>query len=577
MGNAMTDLHDLTESKAFEALKTLSSEEQLRSLEILRGSPKLQSIYLDFVKYHSFKFDNYDQLKNKIDENIKNIIDLPELEKNIILTLLSYEMQKFHNSLYHKLLDFVDSAYTKNFSLTFGAEISEAIEELNEVLQEGDMNLDQLLEENNAARVYNNAPCNNKFDEMLEQLRQDLHIKWEPLKESLHIKNTTGYYGQAWVNHSLKQIIIANAGTKYDYPTQGNYRFKTFHWFKDLIKDVLNDFLVYMEMVPFQFERGATKFIDSVIEELSKDKDLSNYSVCFVGHSLGGILSDLSVAYLLNQHPNKFRDVKSVSFDNPGSKPIVGKYLEKLMGKIGGLQVNLEKMKDYCIIFNHLPNWMNAVNEQIGNVIHIKSNSHEHQHNNWFEKFTIIKDIIKNFADHDKSNFRKAEIFEKVVHWEKGLFTQYIKHPVDVSISGLKALKSSLSSNFYNGISVSYSTANEVYAHSKTSLNQNIPYYTNSISNNISGCSQVISSKLLQSISSLYSGINSSYCKASELVQNSKETICQNIPYYAESIKNNITGYKDIVLEEFGYLKQGMGQFMILGGVDALYGDERDH
>jgi hypothetical protein len=577
MGGIMPEL---TDSQILNTLGNTTTEDQKRNFEILRKYTNLQNIYLNILKTPSFKFHNNKKLYEKI---AANIADIPQEDKKIILAIFFSEFLEYNSFFYQLMLDLIDAAYKKNLRQDLSNNISTTIDYLDDPLQEGDLSLEKLFNEVDAEKD-NNVSSNYNFEEVLQQLRQDLQKKWEPLKDSLHIKNTTGYYGQAWVNHSLKQIIIANAGTKYDFPTHGNYRFKTFHWFKDLAKDVFNDFLVFMEMVPFQFERGAVKFIDSVIEDLSEEKDLNAYSICFVGHSLGGILSDLSAAYLLNKYPNMFHDVKSVSFDNPGSKPIVRKFLQELKNKIGYLHTDLEKMKYFCKIFNHLPNWMNAVNEQIAKVIHIKANSNETPQHNWFEKFTIIKDVIKNFADHDKSNFRKAEIFEKVTNWEKGLFTQYIKHPIDVSLAGLKVIKSCISSNAYKGFSSAYCgiefsfiKANEALSYSKLSLSQNVPYYADTVKTNINGCSQAVSSKLCQSISTICSGISTSCSKANELWQDSKETISQNLPYYAEFLKNNIAEYKDYFIDELSHLKQGMGQFMILGGVDALYGDERDY
>ena len=166
-------------------------------------------------------------------------------------------------------------------------------------------------------------------------------------------KGGSGYYGEAWLNQTTNTLEIISAGTKKDAFLQS---FKK--GIKPFTLDLWNDVKVWKGEVPPQFEKGIKKFIDGIIE-FTKDNhiNLKEVNVEFSGHSLGGLISDLGLAYW----KSKGYKGKSITFENPGSRSAI----EKLAPKLG---IDIEEIAKDCQVFQNDPNWMSTAQPQLGEV-----------------------------------------------------------------------------------------------------------------------------------------------------------------------------------------------------------------
>lgn len=370
----MLYLLELANNQILAALKSHSCN--VNDTELIDDkNPVIGTAYKYLGSCQDITIDDLHKLREQVLVWTNNFADLQAHERNLLLNLFAREIETFKKILY-----FIDSAYSKS------TEHGKALHGDNNNLKEG----------------------------------------WELIQDSTVIKNTTGYYGQAWCNHNLKQIVIVSAGTKYDFMQFADSNISNGYGIGHIIKDIVNDFFLYLGMIPPQFERGVVKFIDHIVENLPANNDYKTYKVCLLGHSLSALLSTLGTAYILNNHQDVFESVKSITIENPGSKNFVNKYLT-LKFK-GNPTVDSEKIKEHCLIFNHSLNWMNGVHEQNAPVVHINSSAKfdNAQNNKSIFFCKIINDIINNFEWHDRKNFKSFDSIEKFEKWERGIFNKYL-------------------------------------------------------------------------------------------------------------------------------------------------------
>lgn len=143
----------------------------------------------------------------------------------------------------------------------------------------------------------------------LMQLNKVVHYnddKYTPAEYSIieHSKEKDGYHGVVAINHSEKIIVICNAGTKIDK--------------KNILEtalDFVSDAQIFVKQSPEQY-KSALKFTQASLKNLPE-----GYQIIISGFSLGAVLSDL-VTYKLS---NKYPQIKSITFENPGSQEIIYK------------------------------------------------------------------------------------------------------------------------------------------------------------------------------------------------------------------------------------------------------------
>lgn len=161
--------------------------------------------------------------------------------------------------------------------------------------------------------------------------------------------DSEGYYGASYINHSTKEIVIVHRGTD------------------ELFSDVFDDDLLQLGLGrrPDQYT-SAHEFVLFVKNDFSNTGGLyEGYNVSHSGHSLGAVLAELSAA--------DFRD-PAVTFDSPGSRPIIESMIEDgeiliPSGMVISSFLNHLNIKSY----NAAPNLVNTTNEHVGQTIRIYS------------------------------------------------------------------------------------------------------------------------------------------------------------------------------------------------------------
>ncbi len=119
---------------------------------------------------------------------------------------------------------------------------------------------------------------------------------WRFFKDSKSIKNTTGYYGQVWINEKTKKLLFVSSGTKTDFYNMENSKAANLFGAINFAMDLVNDFKIYMLQTPYQYEYGVKKFIDSIMSDTSIDTQ--KFDIYCTGHSMGATLACLASVYL---------------------------------------------------------------------------------------------------------------------------------------------------------------------------------------------------------------------------------------------------------------------------------------
>ena len=141
------------------------------------------------------------------------------------------------------------------------------------------------------------------------------------------------YYGSAHVNQEQKQLIFTHRGTDGMNPIgldKKNYDFITAGFTN-------KDFKGYGECTECN---EAINFM----EEVLKDDKYKDFSIIITGHSLGALLSDVTLYHLKTKGNT---NCESIVFANPGSKT----FLEKIASQKGG-KFNSDLYKSISLAIN---------------------------------------------------------------------------------------------------------------------------------------------------------------------------------------------------------------------------------
>lgn len=154
------------------------------------------------------------------------------------------------------------------------------------------------------------------------------------------------YFGQAYYSTSsigsgIVEVVIAHRGTELNF---GN---------------IVDDLLLALKIAPEAYELSSKPFTDYVEKLIRTKFPSSNFIFVHTGHSLGAIHAELCTAY---QYP-KVRIIDAVvciSFESPGSKPIINALVEK-----GELNKNLYMLPFLITTENADVNVITCCNEHI--------------------------------------------------------------------------------------------------------------------------------------------------------------------------------------------------------------------
>ncbi|BFD45725.1 MAG: DUF2974 domain-containing protein [Rickettsia endosymbiont of Sergentomyia squamirostris] len=206
------------------------------------------------------------------------------------------------------------------------------------------LNFDQITT-NLAYKVSNSKEAYESHElEVIEGLKE---TSWQVLCNSSQNEKTNqyDYKAVAFVNHITKEVHISSAGTK---PTE-KY-------------DLIDDGFVAFGRVPYKIEQ-AKEMVNQVIDLLGGTDEAAKYTFSTSGHSLGAIISDLTGVDIISR---ELPFAKSITFDNPGSAPIVQRAIDAgyFTGKV---EVSIKELASHCEVYNAKPNFINNTNSQLGN------------------------------------------------------------------------------------------------------------------------------------------------------------------------------------------------------------------
>lgn len=255
---------------------------------------------------------------------------------------------------------------------------------------------------------------------------------WNVLCNSTDYANTNqySYKSVALINAKTKEIHITSAGTKPN---------------KD---DILDDIKIAFAYTPNKL-KPLQNFVNEVIELVGGNEKVQEYTFSTSGHSLGGIVSDLTACEISSRGLNFDT---SVTFDNPGSKEVVEYAISNNIFS-GAVQTTIDELSEHCEVYNAKPNFINTTNTQLAKNIHlvvpnnkntdvevIKSESFGSAggwgfFNYLYDKvgavvntcadyFGVIN-VIEQIQSHKLSNFNQDGItYIPVESWNKGLFNK---------------------------------------------------------------------------------------------------------------------------------------------------------
>jgi hypothetical protein len=160
-------------------------------------------------------------------------------------------------------------------------------------------------------------------------------------------EDSLGFFGVAYLNEATGQEVITYAGTNFP---------KDFNFLADLFGD---DLLIASGQDPEQYS-SALRFYNDVV---ANNPVGSVSEITFTGHSLGALLAEMVAAHV---------NSKAVTFDSPGSYPMIYKMLEVKGYSEAEILQRISTM-DISTYFNE-PNIINAANRHVGKMILLNPN-----------------------------------------------------------------------------------------------------------------------------------------------------------------------------------------------------------
>jgi hypothetical protein len=171
---------------------------------------------------------------------------------------------------------------------------------------------------------------------------------WEVLTVSGKQDGKDGYFGAVFKKGH--DVVVVHRGTSFPMADDSDGIRDKIDDIKDFIFDLNDDFQLWANKAPDQFY-VAMGFMAEVVNYMGERDVLS-----FTGHSLGGLLAQLTAIAFNNKH--------ATVFDSPGAKGVVEH--EDFLVVTDELDIN---------IYNAAPNVVNTVSEHIATPISVKVES----------------------------------------------------------------------------------------------------------------------------------------------------------------------------------------------------------
>lgn len=167
-----------------------------------------------------------------------------------------------------------------------------------------------------------------------------------------------GYYGQAYIERSTNQVIIAHRGTDNlieAFVGTQKVDIKTGRRLWSMVKDLDDDYEIYSGKIPRDQFLQARSFTQKVkrtyVSEHGKEPEIIH-----TGHSLGAVLAELCAVADGSQ---------AVTFESPGTAPLI-KDLENVISSFDYEQYDPSQTS--ITIYNAEPNSINTLHQQSGEV-----------------------------------------------------------------------------------------------------------------------------------------------------------------------------------------------------------------
>ena len=169
-----------------------------------------------------------------------------------------------------------------------------------------------------------------------------------------------GYYGQAYLDRSTDQLVIAHRGTDNLINTfaEGDDTGKKFGTrLLDMVRDLDDDYEIFSGKIPREQFREAQAFTKKA-RKTYRAQFNKEPQVVHTGHSLGAVLAELCAAA---------DDTQAITFESPGTAPLIEELEDLVYGDFDYKKFDPSKAK--ITTYNTEPNSINTLHQHIGKVI----------------------------------------------------------------------------------------------------------------------------------------------------------------------------------------------------------------
>lgn len=220
-------------------------------------------------------------------------------------------------------------------------------------------------------------------DEDMQKMAEQIPPGYQMFLMTDHVEDSkeASFRCVAFINEETKEIVFATAGTR---PGLN----------KTAVHDLYDDAMLVMQTLPVKMEPAAI-LNDMILDSLG-DK-AKEFKFHYTGHSLGAAMAEMQAVDMdIKLQKKGLKDLSSkeqitaVTFENPGTKPIV----EKMYKNAGLPEKSVQNLK-FCE-FNNRPNMVNSLNPQSGETYRIIPNSQKERNPSYSQ---MIFEVVAKYAE----------------------------------------------------------------------------------------------------------------------------------------------------------------------------------
>jgi hypothetical protein len=186
-----------------------------------------------------------------------------------------------------------------------------------------------------------------------QELAKEIAPNHELFLYSDYMDDTKGFQYRCaiFIDRKNKQIVCANAGTRLGINKKG-------------ASDLIDDAKLILHLPPRKL-KSAHILNETILDNLGDE--ISQYNFHFTGHSLGAAMAQIQATDLFLQLRDKGikpKEISTITFENPGAKPIINKMLKKQNLDPNAVDID-------HVVVNNRANFINTLNAQSGKVFQI--------------------------------------------------------------------------------------------------------------------------------------------------------------------------------------------------------------